>query len=139
MITEAQGAPLAVILTGANAHDVTQLTPLVDAIPPIAGKVGRPRRRPQAVQGDRAYDSGPHRRKLRARGITPILARRKTPHGSGLGAHRWVVERTLSWLHQFRRLRIRFERRADIHEAFLSLGCALICWQCLQRAENSLC
>ena len=35
---------------------------------------------------------------------------------------RWVVERTLSWLHQFRRLRIRYERRADIHEAFLTLA-----------------
>jgi transposase len=56
-----------------------------------------------------------------------VLAARGAPHGSGLGKRRWVVERTLSWLHQFRRLRIRFERRADIHEAFLSIGCALIC------------
>ncbi len=59
--------------------------------------------------------------------IEPVLAQRFTEHGSGLGIHRWVVERTLAWLHQFRRLRIRYERRADIHEAFLSLGCSLIC------------
>ena len=131
MITDAQGVPLATVLTGANAHDVTQLVPLVDAIPPIKGKVGRPRRRPDAVQGDRGYDSEPHRKQLRARGIMPILAKRGTPHGSGLGIYRWVVERTLSWLHQFRRLRIRFERLPEIHEAFLSLGCALICWNCL--------
>lgn len=133
MITDAGGVPLAAILTGANRHDVTQLMPLVKAIPPVRGKPGRPRRKPDAVQGDRGYDSEPHRKRLRARRIRPILAKRGTPHGSGLGTHRWVVERTLSWLHQFPRLRIRFERRADIHEAFLSLGCILICWNCLSR------
>jgi transposase len=47
---------------------------------------------------------------------------------------RWVVERMLSWLHQMRRLRTRFERRADIHQAFLTLGCALICWNHLLPA-----
>jgi transposase len=130
---------LAVILTAANAHDVTQLMPLVDAIPPIAGKVGRARRRPNAVQGDRGYDSDPHRRELRSLGIRPILAKRNAPHGSGLGIYRWVVERTLSWLHQFRRLRVRFERRPDIHEAFLSLGCTLICWHYFERLVSSLC
>ncbi len=127
------------ILTSANAHDVTQLLALVDAISPVAGKVGRPRRRPDAVQGDRGYDSEPHREELRARGIEPILAERNTPHGSGLGVYRWVVERTLSWLHQFRRLRVRFERRDDIHEAFLALGCVLICWHYLNRLVNSFC
>jgi len=123
--------PLAVILTGANRHDVTQLMPLLDAIPPVRGKPGRPRRRPDAVQGDRAYDSEPHRRRVRGRRIRPILAKRGTPHGSGLGIYRWVVERTLAWLHQFRRVRTRFDRRDDIHEAFLSLGCILICWNTL--------
>lgn len=115
------------ILTGANANDITQLIPLVEAIPPLKGKCGRPKRRPQRVYGDRAYDSNAHRRQLRARHIEPVLARRFVPHGSGLGSYRWVVERTLAWLHQFRRLRIRNERRDDIHEAFLAIGCALIC------------
>ena len=114
-------------MTSASAHDVTQLVPLVEAIPAVRGKRGRPRRRPLLVQGDRAYDSDPHRGELRRRGITAVLARRRTEHGSGLGVHRWVVERTISWLHQFKRLRIRYERSSDIHEAFLSIGCALIC------------
>ncbi len=131
MISDANGVPLAARLTGANRHDVTQLLPLVDAIPPISGCRGRPRTKPDAVQGDRAYDSEPHRKILRSRRIKPILAKRHTEHGSGLGVHRWVIERTLSWLHQYRRLRVRYERRADIHEAFLSLGCALVCWKCL--------
>ena len=110
---------------------MTQLLPLVEAIPPVRGKPGRPRQRPDTVQGDRGYDSNPHRHALREKHIRPLLARRRTEHGSGLGVHRWVVERTLSWLHQFRRLRIRYERRADIHEAFLTIGCALICFNYL--------
>jgi transposase len=131
LITDAQGIPLAFILTGANRNDVTQLIPLVEAIPPIGGKVGRPRRRPDKVQADRGYDSEPHREELRALGIEPVIGKRNTEHGSGLGVFRWVVERTLSWLHQFRRLRIRYERRPEIHEAFLSIGCSLICWNFL--------
>lgn len=129
LITDAWGIPLAAILTGANRHDVTQLLPLVEAIPPVRGQRSRPRRRPEQVQGDRAYDSEPHRRALRWLGIKPVLAQRLTEHGSGLGVYRWVVERTLAWLHQFRRVRVRYERRADVHEAFLSIGCSLICFR----------
>ena len=119
--------PLALKLTGANVHDSRQLQPLVLAIPALRGQTGRPRQRPEIVQGDRAYGSRAHRRWLRTLGITGRLACKGWPHGSGLGKTRWVVERTLSWLHQFRRLRIRYERRADIHQAFLTLGCAIIC------------
>jgi len=115
---------------------VTPLIPLVEAIPAIAGRVGRPVQRPQTLLADRAYDSDPHRKQLARRGIVPVIARRNTEHGSGLGAFRWVVERTISWLHQFRRLRIRYERRADIHMAFLTLGCIVICHRCLR---NSFC
>jgi transposase len=61
------------------------------------------------------------------------VAMRRTAHGSGLGRWRWVVERTFAWLNQFRRLRARYDKRADIHEAFLSLGCALICWHALRK------
>jgi transposase len=77
----------------------------VAAIPAVRGKVGRPRRNPHRVPGDRGDDSEPQRQALRARRIEPVLANRRTPQGSGLGGQRWGVERTLSWLHQFRRLR----------------------------------
>jgi transposase len=50
-----------------------------------------------------------------------------------LGRHRWVVERTFAWLARFRRLTIRYERRVDIHHAFLTLGCCLICFKQLTR------
>ncbi|WP_302074292.1 transposase [Burkholderia glumae] len=119
---------------GVWANDVTQLLPLVDAIPPIRGVRGRPLQKPGVVYADRGYDSTRHRRALRERGIKPVIAKRRTEHGSGLGKYRWVVERTHSWLHNFRRLRTRFERRAYIHEAFLKLGCSLICWNIFRRA-----
>jgi len=127
VLTDGGGVPLAAVTTAANVNEVTQLRGLVAAIPPVRGKPGRPRRRPDRLYGDRGYDSEPERRWLRRRGIEPFLARRGTGHGSGLGVYRWVVERTLSWLHAKRKLRFRTERRADIHQAFLSLACSLIC------------
>ncbi len=134
MITDAHGIPLATLLTGANAHDVTQLLPLVDAIPPIRGQRGAPRYRPERILGDRAYDSQSHRQALAERGIQSGIAWRRLPHGTGLGKLRWVVERTFAWLHQFRRLRVRYEKLADIHQAFLSIGCCLICHRTLKKS-----
>ena len=114
------------------------MIPLVDAIPPVRGRRGRPRRRPRTLYGDRAYHSRDGRHQLRRRGIQAKIAWPKSPHGSGLGKTRWVVERSVSWLHQYRRLRIRYERRDDIHEAFLAIGCSLLCLNLLQ-AETALC
>jgi transposase len=101
-------------------------------MPTLPGVVGRPVSKPALVQGDRGYDSQPHRRALRQRGIASALAKRNTRHGSRLGRTRWVVERTLAWLHRFRRLAVRYERRACIHEAFLTLACSLVCWYYLK-------
>jgi len=107
---------------------------LIDAIPPVGGKRGAPRKRPDAVVADKAYHSNFREVMLWARGIEPILPRRGTDEDRGLGRVRWVVERTIAWLRQFRRLRVRYERRADIHQAFLTIGCVLICFRTLQRA-----
>ena len=114
---------------------MTQLLPLVEAIPPIRGKVGAPLRVPERVTGDRAYDSDEHRMRLSCKGIASDIARRGEPHGSGLGVVRYVVEQTIALLHQFRRLRTRFDRRDDVHESFMSLGMSMICWR---RLHNSL-
>ena len=126
MIVDGGGVPLLATHTGAHRNDVTQLLPLVDGVGPIAGKPGRPRQRP-----DRGYDHDKYRRELWCRGVKPLIARRQTEHGSGLGRWRWVVERTIAWLHNLRRLRIRWEHDPNIHTAFLTLGCAVICWRYL--------
>jgi IS5 family transposase len=137
VITDGAGIPLAVTLTGGNRHDVTQLLPLIDAIPPVRGKPGRPRRRPEQLYADRAYDFDSYRNQIRDKGITPHIARRGVEHGSGLGVHRWVVEQTIALLHWFRRLRIRWEIRDDIHQAFMSLACAIICYR--RITKQSIC
>jgi transposase len=134
LLVDAQGIPVNVILTKANRHDVTQLLPLVDGVPSIRGKQGRPLKKPKFIQADRAYDSGAHRLALAQRGIVSQIARRRTVHGSNLGKTRWVVERTIAWLHQFRRLRVRSERLPEMHAAFLKIGCSLICLRFLKKS-----
>jgi hypothetical protein len=89
LICDAGDIPLAVTLTGGNRNDVTQLIPLVDAVPPIRGRRGRPHRRPRELFADRGYDHDKYRHQLRARGITSRIARRGIAHGSGLGRQRW--------------------------------------------------
>jgi len=135
LLVDATGIPLAWTLTGGNRNDITQLIPLLERVPPVRGKVGRPRRRPERLSADRGYDFDSHRRQLRRRGIRPEIARRKTEHGSGLGRYRWVVERTFAWLHQFKRLLVRYDRRAEIHEAFLALGCCVVCYRRLRNTS----
>ncbi len=130
-MTDATGVPLAISLTGGHRNDVTQLLPLIDGLEPVRGKVGRPRKRADRLLADRGYDHDKYRRELRKRGVKPQIARRGTEHGSHLGTERWVVERTFAWLHNFRRLRTRYERRPELHEAFMLLGCAVICQRML--------
>jgi transposase len=131
IITDADGVPLTSTTTAANVPDVVPLIGRVDSIPPVRGKPGRPKRRPRELYGDRGYDSDPKRQQLRRRGIRPRIARRRTAHGSGLGKYRWYVERTLSWRHNDGRLRVRKDHSPAIHQAFLSLGCAMICLRLL--------
>jgi transposase len=126
---DAQGTPLAWSVTGGNRNDVTQLIPLLERIPPVRGAVGRPRRRPALIVADRGYDHDKYRRELRRRGIAHRIARRGTAHGSGIGRWRWVVERSFAWLHAFKRLAIRYERRGDLHHGLVGLACCLICWR----------
>jgi hypothetical protein len=82
---------------------------------------------PKSLDAHRAFDSLPHRIQLRWCRIEPRIAIRGEPYSSGLGRHRWVVQPTLSWRHQYNRLPVRYENRVDIHEAFITLCCALIC------------
>jgi transposase len=103
-------------------------------VPPVRGAVGRPRRRPERLTADRGYDHDKYRRLLRERGIRPEIARRQTEHGSGLGRFRWVVERSFAWLHNFKRLLVRYERRADMHRALLGLACCLVCYRRLRSS-----
>ncbi|WP_240449980.1 IS5 family transposase [Streptomyces sp. S1] len=136
LICDGRGTPLKVVTTAANVNDVTQILALVDGVPPVAGRPGRPRRRPQALLGDKGYDSDPNRRELLKRRILPVISCRGTPNIEGLGKLRYVVEQTFALLHQFKRLAVRWERRTELHDAFASLACSLICWRRLKKTRT---
>jgi transposase len=112
------------------------LQPLLDQMPRIPGPRGRPRKKPATVIGDRAYGSTANRAACRRRGIVPLLARPRTPHDSGLGSIRWVVERCLAWFGHHRRLRICYEKRGEHFQAFHDLAAALICAGKLYRRKR---
>jgi transposase len=126
-VVDRTGIPLAALLTGANRHDSVVFEQLLDAIPPIKQPSGQRRRRPAKLHADTGDDDPRCRQALQRRHIRGRIARKGIDSSERLGRHRWVVERTLAWLNRFRRLTVRYERRADIHQAFLTLGCCLVC------------
>lgn len=97
IVTDRGGTPLVGLIGPANRHDSLTLEAALDVVPPLKGKRGRPRRRPRKLHADKAYNHRRCRGACRRRHI----------------------------LHRFRRLTVRYERRADIHQAFLTLGCAI--------------
>lgn len=131
LLVDGRGAPLSLIVAGANRHDVKLLGLTLDAI-----VVQRPKptaRRPQHLCVDRGYVGKPAEREMRERGYVPHVpvntinkAKRRRKRGK---ARRWVVERTHSWMNNFRKLRIRYEKKAANFEGLLHLATALICWR----------
>jgi IS5 family transposase len=103
-------------------------------VPPVKGPPGPPGAAAQAagqLHGDKGYDHPRCRRALRRRGITPRIARRGIESSQRLGRHRYMVQRSLAWLVGYRRLQVRYQRRADILLGFVHLACALICLKSL--------
>ena len=134
LLVDRRGIPLAVGLSAANTHDSVLLEPMLDAVPPIKGprgRLGRPRKRPAKLHCDKGYDYRHCRRALRRRGVTPRIARRGVESSQRLGHHRYVAERSLAWLVGYRRLQVRYERRADILLGLMHLACSLICLKSL--------
>jgi transposase len=131
LLVDRHGVPLAIRTAGANASDHTQIIPLVLDFPKVRGKPGRPKELPDELYADRGYDGDDTRWLLRWLGIEPQIGRRKTPHGSGLGKVRWVVERTISWLKGLRRMRTRYDRSTVIQDAWNTLAACVICFRIL--------
>jgi transposase len=111
-MSERGGLPLAVVISAANRNDHLSFEAVVDAVAPVAGPVGRPRRRPHKLHADKGYDYPACWKVLRARGITARIARRGIESAKRLGRYRYVIERTLEWVSWFRRLARRYERKA---------------------------
>lgn len=133
IIVDAGGAPLVLHNAGANASDQTEILPAVLDFPKVGGKPGRPKELPDTLYADRGYDNEATRILLRWLGIEPKIAKRNTPHGSGLGKTRWVVERTISWIKGLRRMRVRYDRLGVIRDAWTTLAASVVCFHILTR------
>lgn len=120
---------MAVAVSGANVHDMNGLKPLVHAIPAVRSRRGPRRRRPAKLHADKGYDYDSLRHWLRHRNITPRIARIGLESSHKLGRYRWVIERTISWLVNYRRLAVRWEHTACNFAAFLTLAATLTCFK----------
>jgi IS5 family transposase len=114
--------------TAANVNDTTMVEAVVEDVPAVRTSSGRRRTRPVKLHADKGYDSRANRAYLRRRGIRPRIARRGVESSTRLGRHRWRVERSLSWLSCFRRLRVRWDRDSGRWFAFVLVACAVVCF-----------
>lgn len=130
LLTDGDGVPLALAVAGANVHDMRLVH---ETLKSFAVRRPRPKRRgrKQHLCGDKGYDYPVVRTLLREWGYTLHIAvrgeskpprRSRSPHR----ARRWVVERSHSWMNRFRRVLIRWEKKATNYEAFLHFACAWI-------------
>ncbi|MBD3580521.1 IS5 family transposase [Streptomyces sp. KD18] len=133
LITDRNGVPLWLGISGANMHDSLGLQPLVRGIPPIRSRRGPRRRRPAKLHADKGYDYDHLGKWLRERRIRHRIARKGIESSTRLGGHRWVVERTVSWLADCRRLHLRYERTAEHLLAFVGIAAALISYRRLTK------
>jgi transposase len=124
---------LSVAVSAANTNDADALKPVVRAIPAIRSRRGPRRRKPGKLHADKAYDYAELRRWVRDRGIAVRIARKGIETSKRLGTHRWVIETTVAWLFGYRRLSIRYERKANHFSAFLTLAAALTCYKQLTK------
>jgi transposase len=129
---------LVVKTTPANKRDDQVALPLVVAMPPIQGPRGAPRIKPKVLQGDAGYGCAALAEAVKWLGIKPLLAPlgKNRPHHSGLGKTRYVVERTLSWFSNFRRLKLCYEKCGAHFQAFHELAAAIICANRLPQLKN---
>jgi transposase len=123
-------------ISAANTNDVDALKPLVMAIPAVRSRRGPRRRKPGKLHADKAYDAVQLREWVRDRGIGVRIARKGIESSDRLGRHRWVIERTISWLTGYHRLNIRYDRKATHFLAFLTLAAALTGYKKLAKSTT---
>ena len=142
MLTEADGGPVAVVLTGANTHDSLLLQDalqevIVEPPNPVKGP-GNPDPDPQHLCLDKAFDGAPSEATAKVFGYVPHIRRigeeKKDRRGRKTKkARRWVVERTIAWLNRCRGILIRYEKKGENYLAVVQLACALLWYRRLHR------
>ncbi|MFE5138320.1 IS5 family transposase [Streptomyces fagopyri] len=133
VLSDAQGIPLAVAVSGANLHDSLALKPLIRGRPAVRSRRGPRRRRPVKLRADKAYFSAEHLAWLRGGGLVARIARPGIESGGRLGRHRWKIERSIARLFGYRCLTVRYERKGSHFLAFLGLAAARTCYKKLAK------
>ena len=137
LLVDKHGVPLVIRAAAANRSDQKEILPTMIEYPEVGGKPGRPRTHPRRLYADAGYDSEATRRILRFLGIEPHIRKRGSAHGSHLGRIRWVVERTISWIKGLRRMRVRYDRKEIMIDAWTTMAVAVICFQILQETTTT--
>jgi putative transposase len=132
LLTEANGVPLALVVDGANRNDFKLARATLESI--VIPRPRPMRNSPQGLCLDKGYDYGEVRDLASELRFTPHIRcrgeeARHLKKNRHYRAHRWVVERTHSWMNRFRRILVRWEKRTDTYVAMLHLACALITWR----------
>lgn len=135
VLVDGAGTPLGAYLDAASPAEVRLLEATLDTVAVgRPGQPGCPWQRPERLIADRAYDSNAVRAWLAQRGIEPIIParsnNRQATHQDGRKLRRyrrrWIVERTIGWLGNFRRLTVRYDRLLETYGGFFHLACALV-------------
>jgi transposase len=119
LAVDGAGMPVACLATAANVNDTLAFERLFLAASAVMTRI-------LTVFADKGYDAERHRALCRKFGAEPLIHRRGLAHGSGLGTHRWPVERTLSWLLENKRLGLRYDRCDFIIQSLLQTGCIFL-------------
>lgn len=135
VLADGQGTPLGAYLDAASPAEVTLLAQTLATVKVArTHRAGRPRTYPARLIADRGYDSNGARRFLKRRGIHPIIPARANNQqatdqdGRCLRRYRrrWIVERTIGWIGNFRRLTVRYDRLLETYGGFFHVACAMI-------------
>jgi hypothetical protein len=122
VLSDRRGIPLAAGVSAADTHNSQALRPLVMVVPAVRSRRGPRHRRPDKLHADKAYDSRDLRAWVRDRGIGVRIARKGIESGEKLGRHRWVIERAIAWVFNYRRLAIQHECHGNTFCTFLTLA-----------------
>jgi len=137
LVTDGNGTPLGVVLSRANCAEIRLAAATMEQVR-VPRRRGRPRKRPQRLVADKAYDCDEFRAWLRRKGVIPCIPPRKNRTGRRKTwdeeyKERWHIERTFAWVGNFRRLLVRYERLISMYTAFFSVACILICLRLVMK------
>ena len=136
LATDKNGIPLAGIISSASVSEYNLIFPTLEKIS-VEKRPNHPIKKTRVLIADKGYDARWVRKGLRRKGITPYIPKRRRPGRKDEPKYnerikpyyktRWIVERTFSWLGNYRRILIRWERKLTTYSGFFHIACFMVC------------